>query len=224
VETIDVTGDLVRAAAALPPADHRLIATNRPDAGGKALVVVGRAADGHNLAIDAVRVEGDRIWFAVATDGPARDVRVRVGADVRTVPTGEGVWAPFATSLAILDDDNYDGDDRVDLRPLALVARDETGSRFVRAALFGAGTAAAEGDGAEPDLVVTRDGGDPVTGVVRGADCVAAGPFEGLLLDECAWSGVRARPGDGPLLHPAGALAAWLDARTFWIGPPVRPR
>jgi len=216
VRALEVRGDVALAAAS---EDASVLATNREDVEGPGYLVLGRAADGVNLGVDAVEVRGGRMWFAVATDGPPRDVSVRLGGDVRTVRTGEGVWGPFAKSIEILDEDNYDQDDRISLRRFALVARDDTGSRFVRAALFAAGTAARPGK--EPDLVLTREGGEPLSGVVYGTDCVASECFEGLLLDDCAWRGARARDGAGILDHAAGALARWVDERTLWLGLPV---
>jgi len=220
VDLLPARGDLAAAAAALPAGDVRVVATCRPDVGGPGLLVVGRAPEGFNLGIDAVDVRGGRLWFALATDGPAREVRVRAGDKTLEVPTGEGREIALVDSLEILDDDNYDGDDLVRLRPLSLEARNDTGSRLVDAALFRAGIPAHAGPA--PELIVTREGGAAVAGTVRGADCVVAGPpFDDLFLDECAWEGARARDGEGPLLYSGRALAQWRDARTLWLGMPV---
>jgi hypothetical protein len=205
-----VTGDLEAALAADPGA---LLATSR-DVGG--VRGFGYAAQGENLGIDAVHVTGDTLWFALATDGAPREVRVRVGEREISAPTGRGVEVPFAEGLEILDADNYDGDDAVALRRLAVVARNETGSNLVDAALFEAGLRARR-DG-EPDLVVTGDGGQPARGLVYGADCLVVGPlFDGLLLDDCAWRDPRVDGGDGVLLHSGRALATW-DGRRLWLG------
>lgn len=205
-----VAGDLEAALAAQPNA---LLATGRDVGGARAF---GYAAQGVNLGIDAVHVAGDTLWFALATDGEPCDVRVRVGEREITAPTGRGVEVPFADGIEILDDDNYDGDDAVTLRRLVVVARNETGSALVDAALYRAGLRARrEG---EPDLVVTNAGGQPARGLVYGADCLVVGTlFDGLLLDDCAWRDPRVDGGDGVLLHSGRALVTW-DGRRLWLG------
>jgi len=219
VEIHPVT-DLARAAAGWPADGEVVLATSLPDVEGPRRLVVGRAPAGDNLGIDAVQVSGDRLWFAVATDGAPRTVRVAVGASVLEVPTGQGVTTDFAPSIEILDADNLDDDDRVRLRKLALVGRNDTRSDLVRLALFQAGIRARPGD--DPDLILTSQGGTPADGLVRGADCVAADPlFDGLLLDECVWEQPRTLPGDGLLLWRGRALAKWTDTRTLWLGLPV---
>jgi hypothetical protein len=217
VEAHDVTGDLLGAAASLPPADLRVLATDREGVEGEGYVVVGRAAEGSNVAIDAIAVRGDVIWFAAATDGAPREVTVN-GAKVET---GKGYEIPFAATLAIADADNYDGDDTFALRRLSLGVRDETGSRLVRAALS-VGTPTREGD----DLVIVAERGAET---VRGSDCVASDIFEGLFLDECVWDGVATREGEGILTWKGRAIAAWEARATpragpsnvLWLGIPV---
>jgi hypothetical protein len=212
--------DLRRAAAGRTADGTVVLATSLPDVEGPGRLVVGRAPVGDNLGIDAVRVDGDRLWLAVATDGTPRSVQVAVGKNLLDVPTGRGVTTDFAPSIEILEPDNYAGDNTVRLRRLALVARNETRSDLVRLALFEAGIRARPGD--EPDLILTDRGGTPVEGLVRGADCVATDPlFDGLLLDECVWENPRTLPGDGLLLWRGRALAQWTDERTLWLGPPV---
>ncbi len=208
VEVHDVTGSLLEAAASMPPADLRVLATNREGVEGEAYVVVGRAADGWNVGIDAIEVRGTTTWFATATDGAPREVTV----GGTRVETGKGCEVGFKSPLKIAEADNYDGDNRFELRPLRLGVRDETGSRLVRAALS-AGTPAREGD----DLVITADRGDET---VRGADCVASDIFEGLFLDECVWEGARTREGEGILTWRGRALAAW-EGNRLWLGLPV---
>ncbi|MCK6461052.1 MAG: hypothetical protein L6Q95_14300, partial [Planctomycetes bacterium] len=209
VEVHDASGGLLAAAASMPAADLRVLATNREGVEGEGYVVVGRAADGWNVGIDAIEVSGEKLWFAAATDGPPREVTVN-GA---RVGTGRGHEIPFAETLEVADADNYDGDDRFALRRLSVGVRDETGSRLVRAALS-VGTPAREGD----DLVIVAARGAET---VRGADCVASGIFEGLFLDECVWDGVATRDGEGILTWKGRAVAAWLDERTLWLGMPL---
>lgn len=212
--------DLCRAAAGWPEDGGVVLATSLPDVEGPGRLVVGRAPAGDNLGIDAVQVDGDRLWFSLATDGAARTVRVGVGGKLLDVPTGQGVTTDFAPTIEIRESDNYEGDNRVRLRRLALAARNDTRSDLVRLALFRAGIRAHAGD--DPDLVVTNRGGTPIEALVRGADCVAADPlFDGLLLDECVWEHPRTRPGDGLLLWRGRALAQWSDPRTLWLGLPV---
>ncbi|MHC4817640.1 MAG: BatA domain-containing protein [Planctomycetota bacterium] len=212
--------DLRRAAAGWPADDVVVLATSLPDVEGPRRLVVGRAPAGDNLGIDAVSVDGDRMWFALATDGAARTVQVAVGENLLDVATGQGVTTDFAPSIEIREIDNYAGDNRVRLRRLALVGRNDTRSDLVRIALFRAGIRARPGD--DPDLILTDQGGTPVEALVRGADCVAADPlFDGLLLDECVWEQPRTLPGDGLLLWRGRALAKWTDARTLWLGLPV---
>jgi hypothetical protein len=209
VRTHDVRGGLVEAAAALPPADLRVLATDREGVEGAGYLVVGRAADGWNVGIDAIEVKGDRLWFAAATDAAPREVTV----NGQRVETGKGYEIPFTATLEATDPDNYDGDDRFALRRLSVGVRDETGSTLVRAALS-VGTPVREGD----DLVLVGETGGET---VRGSDCVARDIFEGLFLDECLWAGVRTREGDGILTWRGRAVAAWLDERTLWLGMPV---
>jgi Aerotolerance regulator N-terminal len=209
VEVRDVLGGLLEAAASMPAADLRVLATNREGVEGEGYIVVGRAAEGWNVGIDAIEVKGDKIWFAVATDGAPREVTVN-GAKVET---GRGYEVPFSGSLAIADADNYDGDDMFALRRLSVGVRDETGSKLVRAALS-VGTPAREGD----DLAIRTERGSET---VRGADCVATDVFEGLFLDECVWDGVATREGEGILTWKGRAVAAWLDEKTLWLGMPV---
>jgi len=213
--------DLVRAAAGWPGDGVVVLATSLPDVEGPGRLVLGRAPAGSNVGIDAVQVDGDRLWFALRTEGAARTVKVAVGDQVLDVPTGQGVSAGFAPSIEILDArDNYEHDNKIRLRRLELVVRNDTRSGLVRLALFEAGIRARAGD--EPDLIVTDQGGTPVEARVRGADCVAADPlFDGLLLDECVWEHPRALGGDGLLLWRGRALAKWTDARTLWLGLPV---
>jgi hypothetical protein len=213
--------DLRRAAAGWRAAGGPVVlATSLPDVEGPGRLVVGRAPAGDNLGIDAVRVDGDRMWFALATDGAARTVDVTVGDNMLAVPTGKGITTDFAPSIEIRERDNYAGDNRVRLRRLGLVGRNDTRSDLVRLALFEAGIPARPGN--EPDLILTDRGGTPVAALVRGADCVAADPlFDGLLLDECLWEHPRSLPGDGLLLWRGRALAKWSDPRTLWLGLPV---
>ena len=193
----------------MPPADLRVLATNREGAAGEGYAVVGRAADGWNVGIDAIEVKGEKLWFAVATDGTPREVSVN-GTNVRT---GTGVEIPFTETLEISDADNYAGDNTFALWRLSVGVRDETGSKLVRAALS-VGTPTHDGD----DLVITATGGDET---FRGADCVASDIFEGLFLDECVWEGARTREGEGILTWRGRALAAWVDDKTLWLGLPV---
>ena len=201
----------------LPEADLKVIATSRAGVGGPGVVVIGRAPDGDNLGIAAVVGNGSKVWFALRTDGEARTVRVRVGDRRLSVRTGEGVEVDRGTPIEILDRDNYDGDDRCEVKPATLLARNETGSRFIDAALA-VGIAVAPGD----DLVVTSGGGEVIPGLVRGADCVIApGILDSLFLDQCAWRGVHRREGPGLLTHRGSAIVKWLDERTLWLGIPV---
>ncbi len=208
IEVHDVSGSLLEAAASMPPADLRVLATNREGVLGEGYVVVGRAADGENVGIDAIELRGEGLWFAVATDGAPREVTVN-GTRVRT---GEGAEIPFTGTLAIPDADNYGGDNAFTLRRLSVGVRDETGSKLVRAALA-VGTPTDEGD----DLVSRAERGGET---VRGADCVASDIFEGLFLDECAWESVATREGDGILMWRGRAVAAW-EGNTLWLGLPV---
>jgi hypothetical protein len=208
VEVHDARRGLLEEAASMPSADLRVLATNREGASGEGYVVVGRAADGWNVGIDAIEVRGQKLWFAAATDGEPREVSV----NGRKAETGEGHEIPFTGTLAIGDADNYAGDNVFALRRLSVGVRDETGSKLVRAALS-VGTPTLEG----ADLVITSERGDET---VRGADCVASDIFEGLFLDECAWEGVATREGPGILTWRGRALAAW-DGSTLWLGLPV---
>ncbi|HEX5137307.1 MAG TPA: BatA domain-containing protein [Planctomycetota bacterium] len=205
----DASGALLEAAASMPSADLRVLATNREGVEGEGYVVVGRAADGDNTGIDAIDVKAGRIWFAVATDGGPREVTVN-GARVET---GKGYEIPFAGTLSIAEPDNLAADNTFALRPLSVGVRDETGSKLVRAALS-VGTPTREGD----DLVIRAARGGET---VRGADCVATDIFEGLFLDECVWDGVATREGEGILTWRGRAVAAWLDEKTLWLGMPV---
>jgi len=216
---VPVEGDLVGAAVAAREGAV-LLATNQQGVGGTGYLTVGRTAAGQNTGIDAIDVRGDRLWFALATDGPARDVRVRVGDATLTVRTGQGVETARAGRIEILDGDNYDGDNRIDLRPVGLVARNGTGSPLVDAALFHAGLPATRGDDA--DLVIAPATGEPVGGPVRGAETVTPpGLFDGLLLDECLWEQVRVVSGLPLLLWRERPIAAWADERTLALGLPV---
>jgi len=219
VEVHDVTGSLLEAAAAMPPADLRVLATNREGVEGEGYVVVGRAADGWNTGIDAIEVKRKdkaSIWFAVATDGASREVTV----NGRKVETGRAYEIPFGAALRhdhpprlwIEEADNYGADNDFELALFFLGVRDETGSKLVRAALA-AGLRTKPGDA----LVIASERG---TETVRGADCVASGIFEGLFLDECAWEGVATREGPGILTWHGRAVAAW-EGNTLWLGLPV---
>lgn len=201
--------ELALAAAGLPDADLRVVATSRPDIGGPGLTVVGRARTGRNLGLDAVVVTGSEVWFAVRTDGEPEEVSV----SGRRVRTGEGTTVPFTTPLEIETPDNYDGDDRIDLEPVRLGVR-PTGARLADAALFRAGVPAEVGE----DLLLVTEGGDPVEGEVSGAECLAA---EGLFLEECRFTGVRAREGPGLVTFRGRALARWIDERTLFVGLPL---
>jgi len=209
VESHDARRGLVEEAASMPPADLRVLATNREGVEGEGYVVVGRAADGDNFGIDALEVRGEKVWFAAATDGKPREVTV----NGTRVETGKGYEIPFTGTLEVAEADNYAGDNRFSLRRLSLGVRDETGSRLVRAALA-VGTPTRAGD----DLVIRAEGGGES---VRGADCVASDIFEGLFLDECSWDGVKTREGEGILTWHGRAVAAWIDGRTLWLGMPV---
>lgn len=208
--------DLATAAARLPEADLRVVATSLPGIEGPGLLVIGLPRPGHNVGIDAVRVSGDRLWFALATDGPAAKVAVRVGTATMEVPTGEGVETAFAGEIALTVPDNHSGDDRVTLERVALRARNLTGSREVAAALFRAGLPAVEAD--PPDLLVTAEGGEAAGETIRGADCVGA---EGLYLEDLLWTGARTLPGEGLISWNGRAVVAWRDERTLWIGAPL---
>jgi hypothetical protein len=211
---------IAAAAAGLPDADLRVVVSDRPGVEGPGLLAIGRAATGRNVGIDAVFVRGDRLWFALATDGAAREARVRIGGEERRVPVGEGVEVPFAERIEVLDEDNYDGDDVAELRRAELRVRYAGDSPYARAALFAAGFPAREGEPA--DLVIETSGGEPLAGDVRGAECtLAPGIFEGLVLEDCVWRGARARAGEGLLAYEGRALASWLDARTLWLGLPL---
>jgi hypothetical protein len=207
VEVHDVSGSLREAAASMPAADLRVLASNRKGVEGEGYVVVGRAADGDNFGIDAIDVRGPKVWFAAATDGAPREVTV----NGTRVQTGKGSEIDFA-SLEIAEADNFAGDNRFELRSLSLGVRDETGSKLVRAALS-VGMPTREGD----DLVIVSERGDET---VRGADCIASDIFEGLFLDECAWEGVATREGPGILTWRGRALAAW-EGNKLWLGLPV---
>jgi hypothetical protein len=210
VEVHDVTGSLLDAAVSMPPADLRVLATDREGVEGEGYVVVGRAADGWNAGIDAIEVRGDRTWFAAETDrGAPRELTV----NGTKVETGKGYEIPFGPSLVIAEPDNYAGDNSFALRRLSVGVRDETGSKLVHAALA-VGTPTHEGD----DLVIVSERGEDT---VRGADCIATGIFEGLFLDDCLWDGVKTREGDGILTWKGRAIARWLDAKTLWLGLPL---
>ncbi len=219
VREFETARDLARAAAGLPDADLRVVVTDRPGIGGPGLLVLGRAATGTNVGIDAVQLDGDRLWFALATDGESREVEVRVGARTMRVPTGEGVETEAAETLRLLDGGNCAEDDSCRLERIELLVRDGLGTPLTRAALFGAGIAARD---AEPfDLILTAEGGEGIEGVVRGAECALAdGLFSGLYLQDCAWRGATSKPGAGLLSFRDRALAAWLDERTLWVGLP----
>jgi len=196
------------------------IATGRDVPGG-----FGYAAEGFNLGIGAVDVRDGRLWFTVETDGPPRTVRVRVAGEPREVRTGRGVEAPFTEggAVRILTPDNYDGDDEVVLRRARPVARDETGSREVKTAMFLAGLRAVEGDvdGGETDLVVRRARGEVVAEVVPGRECVARSAlFAGLALDECVWREPREAAGAPALTWRGRTLASFQDG-VLELGPAV---
>jgi len=216
---IPVEGDLVGAAVAAREGAV-LLATDREGVRGPGYLTVGRTSAGRNTGIDAIEVRGDRLWFALATDGPPHDVRVRVGESEMTVRTGVGVECAWAPRIELLDRDNYDGDDAVDLRPSSLVARNATGSALVDAALFHAGVPATAGDDAA--LVIAPAEGEAIAGEIRGDSCtVPPGLFDGLMLDECAWENVRTASGTPLLLWRGRAIAAWSDDSTLRLGMPV---
>jgi len=214
---IPVRGDIEVLASRDGP--WNVVATSRPGLEStERYTVVGRAPQGVNLGIDALEVRGRKLWFAIATDGEPRQVRVLVGAKGHDVMTGVGTWAEYDDEIEILEKDNYDGDNQISLRRLLVGVRDETKSRFVAAALR-AGTPSQPGN----DLVITTRGGSPRRGQVRGTDCVAsAGIFDGLLLDDCVWEDPKTREGDGLLSFRGEAVAAWLElGRTLWLGMPL---
>ena len=219
-----VNGDLLAAAAAQP--GPFVLATYRDGVEGPGYTVVGHAPDGANIGIDAVSVRGDSLWFALATDGEPRTVSVQVGGRRMQVRTGTGVTTPFATSIRIEDGgDNYAPDDACVLRRPRIVVHHDSDSLFLARALqVGiADAAAGTGGGPDaPDLIVRTAGGDVVAGIVHGSDCVVSpGMFDGLVLDGCAWRGARSRPGPGLLSYGGRALAAWLDAKTLFLGLPL---
>ncbi len=208
-ETVEVVEIPWRGAVA-----EGLIATGRDILGG-----FGYAAQGVNHGIGAVRVRGDRLWFTVETDGSPRDVTVRIGSNERKVRTGTGVEVDFSPKVEVLDADNYDGDDVVVLRRARPVARAETGSTIVNAALFRAGLRAVSGT--DPVLIVQRARGDIVADIVHGRDCVALDPlFEGLVLDDCHWRDVRECAGTPALTWRGRAIASFRDGR-LELGMPV---
>jgi len=224
VTVVETAGDLRAVAAGLDPEVLRVVASARAGVDGPGWLCIGRAPQGDNVGIDAVEVEADRLGFALACDGGARSVRVRIGTEERSVGTGTWVEAPRVDRIEILEPDNYAADDRVTLRPLGLTARDETGSARVRAALFAAGLPAREAT--EADLVVRPAVGADLPGPVDGADCVAeAGPFEGLLLDDCTWGHATAIAEPvTPLLRRGDAvLAGWAtdEPGVLVLGLPV---
>ncbi|MGQ0614593.1 MAG: BatA domain-containing protein [Planctomycetaceae bacterium] len=219
IREFETPRDLARAAAGLPDADLRVVVTDRPGIGGPGLLVLGRAATGSNVGIDAVQVEGDRLWFALGTDGEPREVEVRNSARTMRVPTGEGIETESADTLALVDGGNCAEDDACRLERIELFVRDGVDTPLTRAALFRAGVAARS---REPfDLILTAEGGEAIDGVVRGAEtALSDGLFSGLYLQDCAWTGAKSKPGAG-LLHFRGrAVAAWVDARTLWVGLP----
>lgn len=221
---IDVDRDLVAAATSFD--EHVILATNRPDVEGKGYTVVGRAVDGHNVGIDVVEVKGDRLWFALATDGPPREVDVQVGDRRVTVRTGIPVEGEFSggTTIRILDLDNYGHDNECKLSRPRLKVICETDSPFLKHALRVGVPILGLKDRSrfEPDLVIVTTGGEPTGYVVHGTDCVASpGIFDGLVLDGCHWGDARSREGDGLLSYKGRALVAWDDERTLWLGLPV---
>jgi hypothetical protein len=196
-----------------------VVATGRADAEGPGHVVVGRAPQGFNVGIDAVVVRGERLWFALATDGEPREFDVAVGGRRLRARTGRGVETAFADTIRIIDPgDNYAADNAIALRRPTLRVRYPRGAHALEAALK-VGIAVAWSDA--PDLVIETGGGEPL-GRVRGADCrIAPGVFEGLALDELVWPAARGHRGAGLLLHGDHALARWDDEETFWLGLPV---
>jgi len=203
-----------------------VVVTDR-NVSGRDLTVIGRTADGPNRGLDAVEVTGDSIWFVVRADLDralsvsvgARTVEVQPGVGTQ-VPLAMAVAAPGAMTIRIAGADSYPADDTCTIERATLVARDDTGSRFVRAALFEAGVRAQKTG--EPDLVIANDGGATVPGMVRGAECVAPpGVFQSLMLEDCTWRGARTHPGAGLLMWHDRALARWNDARTLWLGLPL---
>ena len=220
---IPVTGDLVAAVTALDPAFVRILATARPGVEGPGYLVVGRASEGVNTGIAAIEVAGDSLWFALATSGPQTEVNVRLGEEVRGFATGVGHTVSFAGVVEILQPDNYEGDDRVELRRIELRASHATGSPYVDAALYHAGLSARPPQGdEEAQLVVVGERGEPRFPLVRGSDCVARpGIFVGLFLGECVWREVSHCRGDPLLTFDGATIAAWADPRTLALGLPV---
>jgi hypothetical protein len=219
LDVLVVGDDPLSVAMSLPRDRTVVVATGSADAEGAGYTVVGRAAEGFNVGIDAVSVRAERLWFALATDGEPREFDVAVGERRMRVRTGRGYETGYATSIRILDPgDNYDADDEVVLRRPRLGVRYQRGLRALEAALA-VGIPVEWSD--TPDLVIETAGGEAL-GRVRGADCrLAPGVFEGLALDELSWPDARGQRGSGVLRHGDHALARWDDEETFWIGLPV---
>jgi hypothetical protein len=134
--------DVSTAAAKLPPVDLRVVVTDRPDVAGPNLVVIGRTASGPGKGIDAVELAGDELWFAVATDEDPRPTPVRVGDLMVMATPGQGNTVPFRgdrVRIEMITQDSYKPDNACEVERIRVPARDETGSRYVSAALFRAG-------------------------------------------------------------------------------------
>jgi len=202
-----VEGDLPRGGAARGDEDLLVVATYKGDHEGEGILVVGRAPRQENAGIDAVGVNGDRVWYTMRDEtGKTTEHRV--------------AWQ---TSIGARRTDACPSDDVITLRRVPLTARDETGSARVKTALLRSGTSATPGAGSV-DLVVTNSGGEVVPGIIRGADCEVLGDlFADLWLGDIVWRGARSRVvASGALLaHQGRVLAAWLDERTLWLGVPL---
>ena len=214
--------DVATAAAKLPPVDLRVVVTDRPGIDAPNLVVIGRTGGGPSKGIDAVELNGDVLWFAVATDGDSRPTPVRVGDLMVMATPGQGDTVPFRgdrVRIEMITMDGYKPDNSCVVERIRIPVKDETGSRFVRAALFGAGLKAVPGS----ELVITREGGTEIPELVRGSECIATIPglFDDLMLEDCVWHGANAREGEALLTWRGRTIAAWLDERTLWLGMPV---
>ncbi|MCZ6786419.1 MAG: BatA domain-containing protein [Planctomycetota bacterium] len=214
--------DLATAAAKLPPVDMRVVVTDRPGIDAPNLIVIGRTSGVPGVGIDAVELNGDELWFALGADGDVEAFPVRIGGQTIEVRPGEGRTVPFhgdTVRIQVMQNDAYAADNICDVERIRVPAMDQTGSRFVRAALFGAGLKAGPGS----ELVITREGGTGIAELVRGAECIATIPglFDDLMLEESVWRGVKAREGAGLLAWRRRTIAAWVDERTLWLGMPV---
>jgi len=222
IEIVRAESDLLAVAAALRAEGKRVaIGTSRPDVRpGPGYVVVGLAPQGDNLAIDAVLPRGDGLWFAVATDGKRRNVAVQVGDRTITVRTGSAVTVPFAGTIRILDEDNLAVDNVVRLDRTPVGIRYDRGLKALHAAVRSGLPARHDESG---PLIISTEGGELVAGPVRGADCtVEAGFFEGLLLDEIVWQGVKAREQGPALLRWRDKVVAkMVGPAALWIGLPL---